>query len=420
MIKLNCTNNLLEINKAEYQTKFDNIYSGIINRTSEGSDFLGWIDFIANFDESLIVDIEDRVKKMQAQAKVMIVIGIGGSYLGSLAVQQALNNQGLNDEFKILYIGNNISSDYVAEIYEYCKNNDFVINVISKSGNTLEPALGFRIFKELLVEKYGTAAINERVIVTTDKERGALKKYCNENNLDSYVIEDDIGGRFSVFSGVGLVPLAFVNTDLRSFIKGAQDALNKYLVNDINNDAFTYALNRYAQYTSGKSVEALVVYEEGLRNVVEWWKQLFGESEGKDGKGLFPTGLVNSSDLHSLGQFVQDGSKIMFETVIKINNAKNKVTIPLDTKNLDNLNDVCKHDLHSINKIALEGVVNAHVNEGNVPNLVIEMDCIDEYHIGEFMMFMMVSCTYSAYLLEVNPFNQPGVEVYKKEVFKLL
>lgn len=420
MIKFIDNDSLMSIDYKSYEKRYLDIYEGMKNKTAKGNDFLGWLDFINEDQLPLIEDIILNANKLQKLAKNMVVIGIGGSYLGSLAVKEAILNQNLNNEYNIFYIGNNISSDYMNEIYEYCQNNDFVINVISKSGTTLEPAIGFRIFKKLLVEKYGEEALKERVIATTDESKGALRGFVTEHDLKSYVINDDIGGRFSVFTAVGLLPLAFLNIDVKSFYLGAKKAYNNYFTPNYENDAFKYAINRFEQYENNKQVEAYVVYDPALKSVIEWIKQLFGESEGKEEKGLLPIGLVNSSDLHSLGQFVQDGSKILFETIIKINNSQTKMSIPSQLDDYDGLNKVCKYDVNQVNNIALEATKIAHVKEGKVANLVVEMDYKNEESIGYLMYFMMLTCAYSAYLLDVNPFNQPGVEVYKKEIFKVL
>lgn len=421
MIKFNDSNNKLLLDSDTYHQRQKDIIAGLKNQSLKGSERTGWINELNDYDFSVIDKINEEVSNLQKKAKTMLVLGIGGSYLGSLAVSSALNGLNIDREYNLLYVGNNMSSDYVNNVISYCEKNDFVINVISKSGTTLETALAFRIFKKLLIDKYGQAALKDRLIITTDENTGVLREYAQTNNLKTFIIPQGIGGRFSIFTPAGLLPLAFVNVNVNDLLAGAIVASQNYFNDDKSNDAFKYAINRNALYLSGKSVEAFVSYEPCLRNFIEWIKQLFGESEGKDEKGLLPIGLIYSTDLHSLGQFVQEGSKVLFETVLKNNNSNSEVIVPIEFEDLDGLNSiVAQQNLHQMNTSALQGVINAHSNEGNTPNLLIEFERIDEYNLGYLMSFFMYACTYSAYLLEVNPFDQPGVEVYKKELFKLL
>lgn len=421
MIKFDDSKSKLQIDYSEYHSKQKEIFNGLQSQSLEGSERLGWIELFNDYDHNITREITEVVKELHTKAKTMLVLGIGGSYLGSLAVSSAMNGLNINKEYNLLYVGNNMSSDYISDVFEYCENNDFVVNVISKSGTTLETALAFRIFKKLLIDKYGQAALKDRLIITTDEHTGVLREYANKNNIKTFIIPQGIGGRFSIFTPAGLLPLAFVNIKIDNLIAGAIAASSNYYNDGFDNDAFKYAINRNVLYLSGINVETFVSYEPCMRNLIEWIKQLFGESEGKDGKGLLPIGLIYSTDLHSLGQFVQDGSKILFETVLKNTNSNTEITIPIDFDDLDGLNEVvATQTLHQMNTSALQGVINAHSNQGNTPNLVLEFDRIDEYNIGYLMSFLMYSCTYSAYLLGVNPFNQPGVEVYKEELHKLL
>ncbi|MEG0365067.1 MAG: glucose-6-phosphate isomerase [Erysipelotrichales bacterium] len=420
MIKFSDENNLIDIDYASYKSRLSKIVTGINDKSIEGSDFLGWID-VFNNSQHVVDEVINENKRLRKLGKTMVVIGIGGSYLGAKAVDDAIYGQNLATEYKLLFVGNSISSHYIDEIYNHCLNNDFVLNVISKSGSTLESALSFRIFKKLLIEKYGEEGLKERLVITTDPSDGKLREFANKHDYTSFNIPSDVGGRYSVFTAVGLIPLAFGGIDIEKFLKGGADASKQYLKDDINNDAFKYALNRYIlNEENGFAVEALISYRPSCRYLIEWIKQLYGESEGKNSKGLLPVGFIYSTDLHSLGQFVQDGSKILFETLFKINNSKRVVDIPLEEDDFDGLNRiVAQNSMHDIKMKTMSGVINAHT-EGGVPNLVIEMEYLDDYTIGYLMSFLMYSCMYTAYLLELNPFDQPGVEIYKREMYKLL
>ena len=420
MIKFDSSNSKIIVDYQKNAPKLKSIIASMEDGSALGSAFLGWNKQLLTNDFEEIEQIYQTASFLESKAKTMLVLGIGGSYLGSLAIDQALNGKSLSKAKRLLYAGYDISSENFSEIYEYCQNNDFVINVISKSGTTLETAVSYRLFKKLLIDKYGENKWQDYVVITTDQKTGALRQIANEQKIKSFVIPHDIGGRYSVFSAVGLLPLAFVDIDIKALLEGATLAAQDCFKVSGDNAAFAYALNRFEQYNNGLSVEALVVYNQNLRFLIEWYKQLFAESEGKNKKGLFPTGLVYSTDLHSVGQFVQDGSTILFETIIKFKKTKQQIMIPYDKDDYDNLNRLTEYSLADINEKIITGAIEAHSHKGDVSNYVIELECLDEKNLGYLMAFMMYACAYSAYLLEVNPFDQPGVEVYKKEISKLL
>jgi glucose-6-phosphate isomerase len=413
-----------DILESKYNDKIKKINKDFLNKKLKGSDFTGWLDWPERIEKSLIEDIQNKVSEIKAKkVKYLLVIGIGGSYLGSRALQEAIN--GLlpnNNDEKIIYIGNTMSSTYISQVYELMKENDFAINVISKSGTTLEPALSFRIFKDLLEKKLGNEEASKLIVATTDHSKGALKQVAIKNNYKTFDINEDIGGRFSVFTPVGLFPLAFAGVDIYNLVLGAKKLLQEYKEHkDVSEfSAFKYAASRHYLYTLNYKTEILVSYELQFQYLLEWWKQLFGESEGKEGKALFPASAIFSTDLHSLGQYIQDGQKTFFETVINIENPSEDIKIPKDSDNLDGLNYVTKKSMHEINSTAFKGVVEAHWKEGQVNNLLINLKDNSAKTIGYFVQWMFMACMMSAYLLEVNPFDQPGVEVYKKSMFKLL
>lgn len=391
------------------------IHNKIHNKTGLGNDFLGWLDWPNVIKEEELKDLINTGKEIRKHSKILLVIGIGGSYLGLKAALDMLVNP-FNDDFKIIFAGHQISENYTKELYDYLKDKDFSINVISKSGTTTEPAIAFRIFKKLLEGKYKEEA-NKRIFVTTDKEKGALKKLSTINNYKTFTLPSDIGGRFSVLTAVGLLPLAFMNVDIKEIINGAKKSYHDML--NTNNEAYKYAKLRYELYKSGKLVEMFISYDPELEYLGEWWKQLFGESEGKDKKGLFVSSAKFTTDLHSLGQLVQDGPRIMFETVLKVNKPNNEIKVPFDEDNLDELNYLKDIRLYEINNKALLGTLIAHT-EGGVPNIIIELEKLDSYNFGYLVYFYFKACAMSAYLLDVNPFDQPGVEDYKKNMFALL
>lgn len=397
--------------------KIKQIHKSIHEKTGKGNDFLGWVDQPINIDQDELKRIKEAAKVINRQSKVLLVIGIGGSYLGAKAAIEFLKPPFGNNSTEVIFAGFQISGAYTKSLVDYLQDKDFSINVISKSGTTTEPAIAFRIFKNLLYEKYGESEADKRIFVTTDKEKGALKTLANNKDYPTFVVPDDIGGRYSVLSAVGLLPMAAVGIDISKVLEGAQKAYYELL--DINNEAYKYAALRYDFYKNGTPIEMLVNYEPSLLYLSEWWKQLFGESEGKDKKGLFVSSASFSTDLHSLGQMIQDGPRIMFETVLKIKETKQDYEIPFDKQNLDGLNYLAGKSLSSVNEKAFLGTLLAH-NDGGVGNIIIEIEKQDEINFGYLVYFFFKACAMSAYLLNVNPFDQPGVESYKENMFALL
>ena len=392
----------------------------LLNKKGEGAAFLGWIEYANNYDKEEFARIKTAAEKIRANSEVLIVIGIGGSYLGAKAIIESLQPYFRKDKaLEVIFVGNNLSSSYIAELLEYVRNKDFSINVISKSGTTTEPAIAFRLFRQLLIEKYGNNAY-ERIYATTDKEKGALRMLATNEGYETFIVPDDIGGRYSWFTAVGLLPVCASSVNIDDLIKGASDAYfdcknTKYL----DNSSLLYASIRNLLYDKGKMVEVLINYEPKLTFISEWWKQLYGESEGKDHKGLFPSSLVYSTDLHSMGQYIQDGMRIMFETIVNIKKPQIDFTLQSEENNLDGLNFLAGINFDSVTKKAMQGTILAHV-DGGVPNIILEIENIDAYNIGYLLYFFMFSCGVSGYMLGVNPFNQPGVEDYKKNMFALL
>lgn len=391
-------------------------------RSGQGNDFLGWVDLPVDYDKEEFTRIKAAAEKIKQKADILIVIGIGGSYLGARAAIELLKSPFYNNMKKdtpdIYYVGNSISPTYLNEVLSICEGKDICVNVISKSGTTTEPALAFRIFKKLVEDKYGKEEAKERIFATTDKARGTLKELSDKEGYETFTIADDIGGRFSVLTAVGLLPIAVAGCDIDKIMQGAAAAREKYSKDD-GNDCYTYAALRNILYRKGKSVEMLVSYDPSFTMMAEWFKQLYGESEGKDNKGIFPASATFSTDLHSLGQFIQDGSRIMFETVVDIKNPKQDLFLESDEQNLDGLNFLSNQNMSVVNRKAFEGTILAHT-EGGVPNIVIEVDALDEENFGELVYFFEKACAISGYMLGVNPFNQPGVESYKKNMFALL
>ena len=392
----------------------------------EGNDFLGWVNLPFDYDKEEYVRIKEAAKKIQKKCDVFVVIGIGGSYLGARAVIEYvksplynnLKHEGTPD---IYFSGCNISAQSLNELLAICEGKDICINVISKSGTTTEPAVAFRVFRELLEKKYGKEEAKERIFVTTDKARGTLKKFSVEAGYETFVVPDNVGGRFSVLTAVGLLPIAVSGTDIDALMKGAADAATEYKASaDIEkNDCMKYVALRNLMYRNGKGTEILVNYEPYAAMLNEWWKQLYGESEGKDKKGIFPASVIFSTDLHSLGQFIQDGSRTIFETVVSVNDTNEKKPVPFDEANVDGLNFLAGVDLNEVNKMAMKGTILAHV-DGGTPNILIEVADKSEYSLGYLLYFFEFACGVSGYVLGVNPFNQPGVEAYKKNMFALL
>ncbi|WP_312642823.1 glucose-6-phosphate isomerase [Hydrogenoanaerobacterium sp.] len=390
----------------------------------KGNDFLGWLNLPTEYDKEEFARIKAAAEKIKKDSDILIVIGIGGSYLGARAAIELLRSPFYNnlkkDTPEIFFAGNNINPAYLNEILALCEGKDISINVISKSGTTTEPALAFRIFRELLEKKYGVDGAKGRIYCTTDKARGTLKQLCNEQGYETFGIPDDVGGRFSVLTAVGLLPIAVAGIDIDSVMAGAA-AAQKELDNDdvASNDCYRYAAIRNCLYRKGKSIEMLVSYEPAFTMMAEWFKQLFGESEGKENKGLFPSSATFSTDLHSMGQYIQEGERILIETVVDIKKPKTDLFIGRDASNADGLNFLSEQNMSIVNRKALEGTILAHT-EGGVPNIVLELPEMNEYEFGYMVYFFEKACAISGYTLDVNPFDQPGVESYKKNMFALL
>lgn len=393
------------------------------DKTGQGNDFLGWLDLPVDYDKDEFERIKAAAAKIQSNSEVLIVIGIGGSYLGARAAIELLNSPMYNNLKKntpdIYYVGNNINPTYLSEILSICDGRDIAVNVISKSGTTTEPALAFRIFKKLVEDKYGKEGAKDRIFCTTDKARGTLKELADTEGYETFVIPDDVGGRFSVLTAVGLLPIAVAGCDIDALMGGAAKAREDFMADFDNNDCYKYAALRNILYRKGKSVELMVSYDPSFCMMSEWYKQLFGESEGKDNKGILPDSVVFSTDLHSMGQFIQEGSRIMFETVVDIKKPKQDIFLENDKENLDGLNFLTNQNMSIVNRRALEGTVLAHT-EGGVPNIILEMDEINEDNLGYMIYFFEKACAVSGYVQGVNPFNQPGVESYKSNMFALL
>ena len=392
----------------------------------EGNDFLGWVDLPFNYDKEEYARIKAAAAKIQKKCDVFVVIGIGGSYLGARAVIEYIksplyNNLKHEGTPDIYFSGCNISAQSLNELLAICEGKDICINVISKSGTTTEPAVAFRVFRELLEKKYGKEEAKERIFVTTDKARGTLKKFSDEAGYETFVVPDNVGGRFSVLTAVGLLPIAVSGTDIDALMKGAADAATEYKASaDIEkNDCMKYVALRNILYRNGKGTEILVNYEPYAAMLNEWWKQLYGESEGKDNKGIFPASVIFSTDLHSLGQYIQDGQRNLFETVINVKNSGAAFVIPNDESNVDGLNFISNKELDYVNKTAMLATLIAH-NDGGVPNILLEIEDRSAYSFGYLVYFFELACAISGYMLGVNPFNQPGVEAYKKNMFALL
>ena len=411
----------------EYKAQVENIHKDLHRRASNEKDFVGWLDLPTNYDKDEFKRIKKAAKKIKKESDILVVIGIGGSYLGARAVIEALT--GSFDNYlpakkrknpQVLYVGNNLSSSYINELIDYIGNKDFSVNVISKSGTTTEPAIAFRIFREILENKYGIDEARSRIYATTDKEKGALKTLAEKEGYEQFVVPDNVGGRYSVLTAVGLLPIAVAGIDIDKLMEGARIAQKRY--DDPNlkyNECYQYAVVRNVLYKLYKNTEILSNYEPKMHYFTEWWKQLFGESEGKEQKGILPFGVDNTTDLHSMGQYIQEGRRCLFETVISIENPNSDITINSDDDNLDGLNYLTGKTLDYVNKKAMEGTIKAHVT-GDVPNIKITIDKLDENNLGQLIYFFEKACAMSGCILGVNPFNQPGVEKYKTNMFKLL
>lgn len=421
MITLDLSNAKLNETLESYKDTVASIHEMIHNKTGAGNDFLGWLTLPEDHDKEEVKAIKEKAAQLREKTDVLLVCGIGGSYLGARAAIEAINGLFSKDKVEIIYVGNTFSSNYIKQVADYIQDKDFAINVISKSGTTTETSISFRIFKEMCEKKYGKEGARERIVATTDKARGALKTLATDEGYTTFVVPDNVGGRYSVLTAVGLFPIAMAGIDIDAMLNGAKDAMVKY--NDPNietNDAYRYGVSRQILNKAGYPAEMFVTYELQLAQVAEWWKQLYGESEGKENKGILPTSATFSTDLHSLGQFIQEGSKVVYETILQVKQPNGDITIPEDPDNLDGLNYLAGQSVDYVNKKACEGTIDAHVNTGGVPNIVVTLDKMDAYGFGYMIYFFEKSCAMSVYMLEVNPFNQPGVEVYKKNMFKLL
>ena len=411
----------------EYKEQVENIHKDLHRRANDEKDFVGWLELPTNYDKEEFKRIKKAAKKIKKESDVLLVIGIGGSYLGARAVIESLTNTFYNllparrrKYPQILYVGNNLSPNYMSELIEFLENKDFSINVISKSGTTTEPAVAFRVFREILENKYGIDEARSRIYATTDKVKGALKTLADKEGYEEFVVPDNVGGRYSVLTAVGLLPIAVAGIDITKLMEGARIAQERY--NDPNlkyNECYQYAVARNILYKQDKTTEILVNYEPKMHYFTEWWKQLFGESEGKDGKGIFPTGVDNTTDLHSMGQYIQQGRRNLFETVVYVEEPEADITLNPDDDNLDGLNYLAGKTLDFVNKKAMEATVQAHVT-GEVPNIAVKMNKLDEENLGEIIYFFEKACSMSGSILGINPFDQPGVEEYKKNMFKLL
>ncbi|HOF80141.1 MAG: glucose-6-phosphate isomerase [Bacteroidales bacterium] len=402
-------------------------HQALLEKTGAGNNFLGWLTLPHDIDDALLRDIDSTAVRIRELADVFVVVGIGGSYLGARAIIEALKhnfNQLLQTKGAknpiILYAGQNLSEDYLADLFDVLDRYDYAINVISKSGTTTEPAVAFRILKNHIEKKYGNRA-RERIIVTTDSSKGALRKMANDLGYKSYIVPGDIGGRYSVLTPVGLLPIAVGGFDIKALVNGAKKMqLQLAETTDIKrNPAALYAASRNALYMQGKFIEIMVNYQPNLSFFAEWWKQLYGESEGKEGKGIFPASVINTTDLHSMGQYIQDGERKIFETVLSVGKSKRKLLIPAEKEDLDQLNYIAGKNIHYVNQMAERGTTLAHL-DGGVPCIEISIDKVDEYHLGGLIYFFEFACALSGYTLGVNPFDQPGVEAYKRNMFALL
>ncbi len=399
----------------------------IHNKTGAGNDFLGWVDLPTNYDKEEFSRIKKAADKIKSDSDVLLVVGIGGSYLGARAAIEMLNHSFYNELSKeqrnspqVFFVGNSISAPYINDLFDVLKDKDVSVNVISKSGTTTEPAIAFRIFRKFLEEKYGVEEAKGRIYATTDKAKGALKTLAIEEGYESFVIPDDVGGRYSVLTAVGLLPIAVSGVDIDQMMQGAQKAQGELSEADLDkNPAYQYAAVRNVLYNKGKTIEMLINYEPSLQYFAEWWKQLFGESEGKDFKGIYPSSANFSTDLHSLGQYVQEGRRDIFETVLHVEEPKSNITIEEEAQDLDGLNYLAGKTLDFVNEKAYQGTLLAHT-DGQVPNLLVHLPKLDAYTFGYVVYFFEKACAISGYLLGVNPFDQPGVEAYKKNMFALL
>ena len=421
MVKVSLVQKEGPLDLSIFDEKALSVAKTIENKSGLGNDFLGWLNYASKLSKEEIDHIKNAAKKIRENFDCLVVCGIGGSYLGARAVIEAIKGLYPNDDFEIIFFGNTLSADYSAQVLKHLKHKKFAINVISKSGTTTETAMAFRMLKQLMENKYGKEECKERIIATTDKARGTLKALADKEGYETFVIPDDIGGRYSVITPVGLLPMAIMGIDIHEVYRGLKAAYE-----DLNNDdlatnpAYQYAVCRRILQNMGKDAEMFVTYEPQMQMLGEWWKQLFGESEGKDGKGILPCSATFSTDLHSLGQFIQEGKKVLFETLVLVEKPLMDGLFPHDELNEDQMNYLTDKSLNWVNKMACEGTLEAHEVTGKVPNLIITIEDMKEYTFGYLCYFFFIACAMTCYMLDINPFNQPGVEVYKKNMFRLL
>jgi len=422
MIKVDLSHTGLKpLAEAIDENQIRTIDAKIKDHSGAGSDFLGWLDWPERYDKEEYAKMKTTAAKLRSEVDYLVVIGIGGSYLGTRAADEMIRGLHHSDKVQLIYAGNTISSTYTAQLADFLKDKNFGIAVVSKSGTTTEPGIAFRVFEKLLIEKVGEAKAKDLIVAITDKSKGALKTLADNKGYATFVIPDDIGGRFSVLTPVGIFPLMVAGVDTDAIFAGAQHAMKELTANDLTNPAYQYAAARYLLYKEGYKTEALVNYEMQMQMLNEWWKQLFGESEGKDGKSLLPSAMIYSTDLHSLGQWVQEGPRgVMFETVIRIGKPNLNLGVPVDEANYDGLNYLTDKTFHEINQTALEGVVQAHSVTGKMPNIILDFEAMDAHMFGYIVYWFERAVAMSGYLLDINPFNQPGVEIYKHNMFKLL
>ena len=421
MMKLNTSHALLKESIESYQEKVNELHKVIFERTGAGNDYMGWVDWAETYDKAEFERILEVAEKVKDKAEVLLVCGIGGSYLGARAAIEMIQGLYSGNKTEVIFVGNTFSSTYIAQVLKHIEDKSVVMNVISKSGTTTETALAFRVLREFMEKKYGKEECKERIIATTDKARGTLKALADKEGYETFVIPDDIGGRYSVITPVGLVPLAIMGVDIKKIMAGLYDAYKELNTADLSkNPAYQYAVCRRILQNRGYDVEMFVAYEPQLAMLAEWWKQLLGESEGKDGKGILPDSANFSTDLHSLGQFIQEGKKVLFETILEVENPTEDLLIPNDAEDSDQMNYLAGKSYDWVNKMACLGTIEAHEVTGGVPNLIISIPDMKEYSFGYLCYFFFIATAMTCYMIDINPFNQPGVEIYKKNMFRLL
>ncbi len=421
MMKLDTKHAFLKEDIASYQEKVNVLHEQLMNKTGKGNDFVGWVEWPNAYDKEEFARMKEVAASMREKCDVFVVCGIGGSYLGARAAVEMVNGLYSKDKVEMVFLGNTFSSTYIKQVLDYIADKEVCVNVISKSGTTTETALAFRLLKQFMEEKYGKEEARNRIVATTDKEKGTLKTIADKEGYETFVIPNDIGGRFSVITPVGLFPIAVAGIDIDALMSGVKKAYDDLSSPDLSkNDAYAYAVCRRILENQGKNVEMLVTYEMQMTMVAEWWKQLLGESEGKEEKGNLPTSANFSTDLHSLGQFVQEGKKVLYETLLLINKPALDMTFPHDEENLDGMNYLSGKSLDWVNKMACQGTLEAHEETGGVPNLILTLEDMSAESFGYMCYFFFRACAMTCYLLDINPFNQPGVEVYKKNMFRLL